>query len=328
MIRPHTLDTPGLGDVAASIRVKNRRLAATGGGRLHEPSETGIAVGMGAVEEQLEQQRASNDSGLSHFEAFASHRARTSRLVAELVTDEQQSLCVLGAGNAYDLEVEQLSRRFARLHLVDIDARAVTRARERVTAHWRERLFTHAPIDLSGMFHDLERFGRMQVTPQELAAAPAAGARRIASALPGPFDVVLSSCLLTQLQLTLLGVLGDRHRLFIALRELLSLTHLRTLAALTKPGGHAVLVTDLCEAAVFPQGRPRDDADLPALMAQLVALGHVVHSSHPALIAQTLAADPVLSRAFAAPESSEPWLWQNGPERKFLVYGLTLRRTQ
>jgi hypothetical protein len=177
------------------------------------------------------------------------------------------------------------------------------------------------------MFHDLERFGRMQVTPQELAGAPAAGARRIASALPGPFDVVLSSCLLTQLQLTLLGVLGDQHRLFIALRELLSLTHLRTLAALTKPGGHAVLVTDLCEAAAFPKGRPRDDADLAALMAELVALGHVIHSSHPAQIAQTLASDPVLSRAFAPAEPSEPWLWQNGPERRFLVYGLKLRKT-
>jgi hypothetical protein len=166
----------------------------------------------------------------------------------------------------------------------------------------------------------------MQVTPQELMAAPAAGARRIADALPGPFDVVVSTCLLTQLQLSLLTALGDHHQLFAALRELLTLTHLRTLAALTGRHGRALLVTDLCEAAAFPRGRPHGDDDLAPLMAELVAAGHVIHSSHPELIRLTLAHDPLLSQAFGPAEQSAPWLWHNGPERRFLVYGLTLPR--
>jgi hypothetical protein len=294
---------------------------------LHLRGQTGISVAMSAVDEQLEQQRASNRSGLSHFEVFREHRANTSRLIGELAAGDAPSLCVLGAGNAYDLELEQLTSQFGSVHLVDIDARAVSGARERVPAAARERVFTHAPLDLSGMFDELERFARMQVTPQELASAPAVGARRIASALPGSFDVVVSTCLLTQLQLSLLGALGDRHRLFVALRELLSLTHLRTLAALTKPGGSALLITDLCEQAVFPEGRPRDAADLPALMAELIQRGHVVHSSHPAVIQSALVNDPVLARAFKAARLSSPWLWQNGPERRFLVYALLLSRT-
>jgi hypothetical protein len=166
----------------------------------------------------------------------------------------------------------------------------------------------------------------MQVTPQELMAAPAAGAKRIAAALPGPFDVVASTCLLTQLQLTLLQLLGDTHQLFIALREFLTLTHLRTLAALTKPGGRALLVTDLCSAELFPHGRPRSDADLTVLMQELVDKGHVIHSSHPELIRATLEDDPVLERSFDGGQLSPPWLWQNGPDRRFLVYALTLRR--
>jgi hypothetical protein len=276
---------------------------------------------MSRVEEQFEEQRASNASGLPHFDAFRGHRENLTSLLGE-----GERLCVLGAGNAYDLELEQLLTRFAEVHLVDIDAEALARARMRVPEGPRARLFAHAPVDLSGMFHDIERWGRMQVTPQELMAAPAAGAKRIAAALPGRFDVVASTCLLTQLQLSLLQLLGDRHQLFVALREFLTLTHLRTLAALTKPAGRALLVTDLCESSVFPPGRPRDEADLGPLMQELVAAGHVIHSSHPELIQLTLADDPVLVRSFGGAVASVPWLWQNGPERRFLVYGLTLPR--
>lgn len=36
--------------------------------------------------------------------------------------------------------------------------------------------------------------------------------------------------------------------------------------------------------------------------------------------------DPALKRAFAPAQQYPPWLWQNGPERRFLVYALSLRR--
>jgi hypothetical protein len=274
---------------------------------------------------QLERQGSSNTSALPHFEAFRVHREQTTRHIAAHAHPDAR-LCVLGAGNAYDLELERLLTQFAEVHLVDIDADAVTRAAARVPAPLRTRLFVHAPIDLSGLFHDIERFARLQVTPEDLMRVPALGAKRIAAALPGPFEVVASTCLLTQLQLSLLSLLGDQHRLFAALRELLSLTHLRTLAQLSKSGGHALLFTDLCEAAVFPPGRPRSDADLPELMNELVAAGHVVHSSHPGLLQHTLRGDPVLCRAFGPTAPSPPWLWQNGPERRFLVYELALLR--
>jgi len=281
---------------------------------------------MSRVDKQFEEQRASNASGLPHFDTFSGHRTALSRVLAGAGQAGGERLCVLGAGNAYDLDLEQLLLQFAEVHLVDIDRDAVARARERVPEGPRSRLLAHAPLDLSGMFQDIERWGRMQVTAEELMAAPAKGAKRIAAALPGPFDVVASTCLLTQLQLSLLELLGDRHQLFVALREFLTLTHLRTLAALTKPGGRALLITDLCSAEVFPPGRPRDDADLLPLMQELVGKGHVIHSSHPDLIGVTLNDDPVLKRSFDAAQLSPPWLWQNGPNRRFLVYALTLPR--
>ncbi|MDF3067207.1 MAG: hypothetical protein K0R38_2808 [Polyangiaceae bacterium] len=281
---------------------------------------------MSRVEKQLEEQRVSNQSGLPHFDSFRGHREQQTRLISASQRLGGDRLCVLGAGNAYDLELEELLTRFAEVHLVDVDAEALSRARARVPEGPRARLFAHAPVDLSGMFEHLERWGRMQVTPEELMKAPAAGAKRIAVALPGPFDVVASTCLLTQLQLTLLQSLGDRHQLFLALREFLTLTHLRTLAALTKPGGDALLITDLCESAAFPPGKGRNEAELPALMNGLVAAGHVIHSSHPDVIRLALGDDPVLSRSFGPARLSAPWIWQNGPKLRFLVYGFTLPR--
>ena len=162
---------------------------------------------MSRLQQLLEEQRTSNLSRLPYYEAFASHRQEQTRLIRSLAAAPEttsERLCVLGAGNAYDLDLTELLTVFAEVHLVDIDADAVNGARARVPESQRHRVLTHAPVDLSGWFQHLERWGRMQVTPQELMAAPAAGARGIAAALPGPFDVVVSTCLLTQLQLTLL----------------------------------------------------------------------------------------------------------------------------
>lgn len=281
---------------------------------------------MSGLKLQFVEQAASNASGLSHYEAFRGHRERFTQLARQQATGGGRRLCVLGAGNCYDLELPVLLSHFSEVHLVDIDAAAIQAARTRLDLVEQARVFTHAPLDASGMFEHLERWAKLQVTPQELLAAPTAGAKQLAAALPGPFDVVVSACLLTQLQLTLLNLLGDGHPLFAALREFLTLTHLRVLSLLTSADGRALLVTDLCESSVFPEGRPRDEADLAPLMDELVQAGHVIHSAHPGLLKLTLQDDPVLLRTFEPAQLSPPWLWQNGPERRFLVYGMALQR--
>jgi hypothetical protein len=61
-------------------------------------------------------------------------------------------------------------------------------------------------------------------------------------------------------------------------------------------------------------------------MQELLKRGHVVHSSHPALIKLPLVDDPILKKTFGEPTRSEPWIWQNGPDRRFLCYCLSLPR--
>ena len=110
----------------------------------------------------------------------------------------------------------------------------------------------------------LERWAAMQVTPEELMRHAAEASNGLRARLAGPFDVVLSACLLTQMQLGLLTVLGERHPLFEAARFTLTLSHLRVLTALTAPGGRLLFACDLTADDIAPSIANAGAEDLPA----------------------------------------------------------------
>src|SRR5205085_10693837 len=99
------------------------------------------------------------------------------------------------------------------------------------------------------------RWASGAVTPEEMMEHPSRVCTALLARLPGPFDVVLSSCLLTQLQWAALNVLTDAHQLFEAVREVATLTHLRALVALTARGGRALLATDVASNVDQPLER-------------------------------------------------------------------------
>ena len=93
----------------------------------------------------------SNRSAVGHEAHFAGHRARlTAEIHARAPAGGAGRLCLLGAGNAGDVDLEALAADFAEVHLVDIDAEAVARAAARVSPRARGRIVLHAPVDLSG----------------------------------------------------------------------------------------------------------------------------------------------------------------------------------
>ena len=103
---------------------------------------------------------------------------------------------------------------------------------------------------LSGLLDRIDRWSHFQVTPEELMGHADATAAALRARVGGPFDVVLSACMLSQMQLSVLNVLSEQHRLFQAVRWTLNLTHFRTLAALTRPSGRALFATDVSSGAL------------------------------------------------------------------------------
>ena len=282
---------------------------------------------MTTVRAVLAEQLSANLSSTGERARFAGHRRRlTELLLRDAPLGSEKTLCVLGAGNANDLELAELSRRYRAIHLVDIDGDALARACARETHEIRARLTCHAPIDLSGTLDRLERWAKLEVTPEELTRHAHETASRLSGRLGGPFDVVASTCVLTQIQLGVLTVLGDRHPLFEAVRYTVSATHWTLLSRLTAPGGRALFVTDLTSNDLAPEIAGIDAAELPALLAPLLEAGRVIHVADPRLLRDMVADSPVLSAELALAPSLETWLWQNGVTRTFLVYALEARK--
>jgi hypothetical protein len=275
-------------------------------------------------------QIASNASAIGHEGSFAEHRARLTREIVERAPASRQGrLCLLGVGNANDVDLDAVAARFAEVHLVDIDPDAVARAIARVPAPRRAQLVAHAPVDASGLFDRLapwtgpSAFPAPEVTDAFVGDAVA----RVVDALPGPFDVVVSCSMLTQLQLVLLQVVGDAHPRFADVRAALNRAHVRTLGTLLAPGGVALLVTDLTTSEIHPPLIHVDaNADLARLMSDLIAAGSIIYAANPGPLSSEMRRDPTLKQSFAVRYPIGPWLWHNGPTQVLLVYALELRR--
>lgn len=284
-----------------------------------------------AIALETAQQRSVNLSSLGQRARFATHRAKVTELVCAAATGRGDGarLCVLGAGNCNDLDLTLVAQHYAEIHLVDIDGDAVAGTIGRADKIARPRLRAHAPLDLSGLLERLPRWKAMQVTPEELFACPAECAAAVAAALPGPFDVVLSACLLTQLQLSVLRALTDQHPLFDAARQLTNLVHLRSMLRLLDKGGRGLLVTDassdqICELERFAQFE-RAGERAAALLA-LGQAGKLFYAVEPGLLELTCRTDPELQHGVRLEPIRDAWLWQIGPERTFLSYALELER--
>jgi hypothetical protein len=263
------------------------------------------------------------------FAAYANHRARLTRLLTAV--QRADGLCVLGAGNCDDLDLEPLIRTFGHIHLVDVDAEALERGRARLPAHVRDRVVPHAPCDLSGFIDHLDDWGD-DLPPQGVLAARGRDvAREIAARIGQTFDVVVSACALSQLahpfqnSWALTG--GEWQRLFDTITDV----HLATLIALTRPGGTGVIACDVLSHAgpalrEILDRTPR--AALAEVLAEAVRSGRLPANPDPHTLARRLeegASGPSIERGPVRVHVTEPWLWDLGPTVQ-LVYGIWFRR--
>jgi hypothetical protein len=149
---------------------------------------------------------------------------------------------------------------------------------------------------------------------------------RLAGSAPlpdvGPFDVVLSPCVLSQTIDPVLRLLGPRHPARHPFAAALRRRHVRLISRLLKPGGRGILAIDLVSSAYRPDLSQAAPDDLPqVLRACLSAETHFLGLS-PAAVTQTLQADPTLSGL----RLTCPWLWHLAIRKSFLVYAALFRK--
>jgi hypothetical protein len=250
---------------------------------------------------------------------YAAHRARLTEAVLASAATPGGRLCVLGAGSCNDLDLERLAEVFTEIHLVDLDAKALARAVARQPAAVRARLRRHAPVDLSGLSaRRLDRWKRVAPDLAEIEGAAASALDRILARFDAPFELVVSTCVLTQMAFALGEALGPRHPALEPVRLALMRTHLSTLVDLTASGGTALFASDLVSSTSYalddlPPGRALID-----VMRDAVTTGACYYAANPEIVGGLLA-------EVGAPELLEPWLWTGPLRRTYLVYALRLR---
>ncbi len=281
---------------------------------------------MDQIRREMKKQKESNKAGLRFFDDFAGHRENQTEFIVRAKEREGGRLCVLGAGNCFDLDLARVTQAFDEVHLVDIDAQALKKARARAPVEGVAKVHLHAPLDISGANKQLESWQTLRVSERELMDFPEQASARVAAALPGPFDVVVSSCLLSQLLLTLRRVLGAGHQLFQAGVMTFLVTHLRLLTRLSSSGGRAVLVSDVSSDEIAPLDAFSSLNGGVDFLGARIDNNQVFHYTNPELLRSLASQDPWLSAQVKMNPAERAWLWNNGPNRRFLVYASLLSR--
>lgn len=276
-----------------------------------------------SIRQQIKQQKEANKESLKYFKDFEEHRRQQTDFILSSGTKNGR-LCVLGAGNCFDMDLARITAHFAEVHLVDIDRDAIRRAQARLSGAAAKKVILHGPVDVSGCNKHLENWRDCKVTPETLFEFPENAAGRITAQLPGPFDCVVSSCLISQILFTCTEVMGEQHPLLQAALITLLVTHLRVMVALTKHGGRALWITDVSSNRIAPLSGSTNIDNKLDLLDELASRNQIFNYLDPMLIRDLALQDPYLSAKTSMDPLQRAWLWRNGPQDTFLVYGFPI----
>ena len=252
-----------------------------------------------------------NAESRDQWGGFADHRRRVTSLLAGGAAPDPGRLCVLGAGNGNDLDLASLLDAHREVHLVDLDPSALARGAQQQGVADHPGLHRHGNLDLTGMVDAMTGWSPLgAISDQELEALVDWPPRRVGLALPGPFDVVASTCLLSQLIGNAFHSIGEAHPRFPEVVRAIRLGHLRLLATLARPGGRVVLVTDVVSSDHFPALVDRPESSLTALIPRLASERGLIHGVNPAELLSLFRRDPVLSATLDDVRTIPPWRWR------------------
>lgn len=269
-----------------------------------------------------------NRATADNWDSFAPHRRRVTDLLlaAGAGAGADATMAVLGAGNCNDLLLEEIAPRYAAVHLLDIDREAIKEARARQPAELAARLVLHAPVDLGGALAEVGRFRGRRARPDELGGLPGAGAHGALVAVPQRFEVVASTCLLSQLVHGCQRLLGDRHPQIQEIACAVVIAHLRIATQLVKPGGRGIIVTDVVSSDTYPLDEIWGQRDAWAIVDDLETTGNHLSGTTPKFLRRVINTDPVIAPLVGGTSLESPWLWRLSDAETYLVYALGFTR--
>jgi hypothetical protein len=273
----------------------------------------------------IQRQQFLNRESRAGWDRYAVHRAHVMDHLTRCRAARGRRLCLLGAGNCNDLDLATLLREFREVHLVDLDGDALAEAAVRQACATQSGLHLHV-ADVSGIAHQLGRLAAAApLSPAELDATVRAAATAPLPPIDAPFDVVGSTCLLTQLIDAVRIALGNDHPRMLELALTVRNRHLQMLVELTGLHGQAVLITDIVSSLTCPELANVATAALPQLVAQRIRQGDFFTGTNPAVLRAFFGSDPSTAPQLQAVQLVKPWRWDFGP-RYYAVCAIRVLR--
>jgi hypothetical protein len=262
------------------------------------------------------QQRA-NAQSASHWVLAADHRRRVMQRI-ECNAPAQGRVLVLGAGNCNDLDLPRLLARFTEVHLVDLDDDALRQAVARQGVQNAPSLKLHGGHDLTGVWDSLDQLSTERPDPALLEKTLEYAARPRLTGVNGPFELVVSTCVLSQLIKGVADTLGEAHPQFLPMISAVRLGHLRLLADLAAPEGRMLVITDFVSSDSAPDVATAREEQLEDLSRRLLEKRNFFHGLNPSVLAHLWRSDAQLAAATANLQVASPWRWDFGA-RSYLV---------
>ncbi len=241
----------------------------------------------------------------SAWDQATPHRDHVLRLLKRHDEGRRGMICVWGVGDGTALDLKTLLDRHHEVHLVDRNADAIEQIIDAQRVVDPQRIRRHGGVDVTGV-HDL----LSQYAAEPDAALLESINEKIAShELPdlGDFEVIVSLSLLSRLTRHLVHCLGTDPE--SSMQPLINLRqrHLELLVEHTRPGGHALLITDLVSSQTLP-ALLSAPANLNEVLNAGFATNNYYPGIHPATVDDVLLKHEPFQDRFDAVNVSQPWL--------------------
>ena len=274
-----------------------------------------------------DRQRDLNSKTQQSWDLFENHRNQISQLIIDALQklesgNENPTLCVLGAGNGNDLDVAQLAKHFDSIHVLDIDRLALDRLWQRYEdqPEVQQKIQLVADVEFSGITSSLIELGE---NPTEaIVKSTYDQSLRVHYSTEEKFDVVVSTCLLTQLIDAVVQTLGRENQWVVPLTIGVRDGHLNLMTSLCKADGQRVLITDFVSSDTMPELASADDSEsVLALARHAIDSRNFFTGANAFSIREKLAELKQVTNQDAV-EIAPPWRWQIG-QRYYLVTALS-----
>ncbi len=256
-----------------------------------------------------EEQFRRNELSRSAWELYQPHRERVTQLLLNLIEpDARPDVCILGAGNCNDVDLNRVLSRASHIHLVDLDEAALRAGliTQQLTIDSRIRL--HGGVDVTGCVSELAG-----LSPASTSAAVEGVAQRLIEQVPFRLTqrcgVVASVGLISQLVELAVKCVGTSHSQFLRLTQALRTQHLRQLFELTDAGGHILLTSEIVSSDTAPEILQTPEPQLAELTTRLINANNFFTGLHPGILLQSFQADARIAPQLKSLQLTSPWLW-------------------